>query len=241
MAWKQIEEELDKNEYQSEVENGYDGVSIHVFFNKKLPFPKKLQKTDSIAFDLVKVSAFGMGYFDEETQSLSGFYSIMITTILSFDSLPRDTLHEIILAKGTDYETTLASSIRKINHLNETGYEEARVEKSKWKYIISELDKISIPVIQFNIQENYENPEGKGFLSKGISRKILVAQRNEFFLNENGAVVESEALPMADSIVKITPKRMLFDKPYLIMIKLTNRENPYFVMRVSNNELLKTN
>ena len=105
-------------------------------------------------------------------------------------------------------------------------------------------DIFAIPTVKFNIATNYKNIEGQSF-SIGDNKKHSVEiayQRTGFIFNENGAVVESEAVVAVDSAsvapIITHPKKMIFDKPFLIIIKRADKTNPYFVMKVANVELL---
>ena len=69
-------------------------------------------------------------------------------------------------------------------------------------------------------------------------------QRTAFVLNEKGAEVESETImAVTDSTSAVMerpqPKNLIFDKPFLILLKRTDSKNPYFAMFVANNELME--
>jgi hypothetical protein len=55
-------------------------------------------------------------------------------------------------------------------------------------------------------------------------------------------VVESKAIVVTDSVsvepIITHPKKMIFDKQFLIIIKRIDKTNPYFVMKVENTELM---
>ena len=67
-------------------------------------------------------------------------------------------------------------------------------------------------------------------------------QRTAFVINERGAEVESKAeVAVTEEMVEELPKpkTMIFDKPYLILLKRIDSRYPYFAMFVSNSELMK--
>ena len=113
-----------------------------------------------------------------------------------------------------------------------------------WRYEITREDIFAIPVIKFNIDTDYKRIQKQKFITKdNVSHEVVAAyQRTGFILNENGAVVESEAVAVADSSAAVValpkPKKMIFDKPFLIIVKRVDQKNPYFVMKVNNAELL---
>lgn len=81
-------------------------------------------------------------------------------------------------------------------------------------------------------------------MNTGQEKRFVTAfQRNAFVLNKSGAVVESYAVAAADSAHSVPPdpprpKRLVFDRPFYIILKRTDTPNPYFVVRVANAELL---
>ncbi len=236
---------LTDNEYSATAEIVDGAIIAKAFFNKTLPFETKLQVLDEpINFDTTKVSAFGMYYYNEDaikfTQIL--YYKDDDNFILKL--VPKDKRHEIILVKGLDKYQTLKDAIKLTNELVSKGKQEQTDNKLLWKYQIVHEDIFAIPAIKFNIATNYKNIEGQGFSTSDTKKhSVQVAyQRTGFIFNENGAVVESEAVAVTDSAsaepIITHPKKMIFDRPFLIIIKRADKSNPYFVMKVANAELL---
>ena len=140
----------------------------------------------------------------------------------------------------------LKNAIKLTNDLIAEGKKEQTNTKLSWKYQIIQDDIFAIPAIKFNIETRYNNLEGQSFFAKDSEKYSFeeAYQRTGFILNENGAVVESEAVAVAAVDTGSTapiithPKKMIFDKPFLIIIKRADKVNPYFVMKVANAELL---
>jgi hypothetical protein len=66
----------------------------------------------------------------------------------------------------------------------------------------------------------------------------------KFDMDEKGARVENEAyIGLATSAGPghdvYKPKQLLLDKPYWVMMKRFNSDNPYFILGVQNIELMK--
>jgi hypothetical protein len=236
---------LTDNEYSATAEIVDGAIITKALFNKTLPFETKLQALDEpINFGKTKVSAFGMNYYDKDAIKFTKilYYKDDNNFILKF--VPKEKQHEIILVKGLDNYETLEVAVKLTNDLIAQGKKEQTNNKMLWKYQIVYEDIFAIPTIKFNIATNYKNIEGQGFLT-GDNKKHSVGlayQRTGFIFNENGAVVESEAVFAVDSIgaepIITHPKKMIFDKPFLIIIKRVDKINPYFVMKVANAELL---
>ena len=239
---------LTEDEYSVNVDFDGDAIMAYAFFNKTLPFEIKLQKLEeSIKFGKAKVSAFGMYYFDEE--------AIKFSKILFYDNdnkfvlklIPKDKQHEIILVKGLDNVNSLANAVKKTTQLINRGKDEKLNPKQSWKYKILPGDNFAIPTIKFNIETNYTRLEGQTFKTSDNKNHVFYEgyQRTGFILNENGAVAESEAYAVTDSVgaepIITHPKKMIFDKRFYIIIKRTDKTNPYFVMKVDNQELMTKN
>lgn len=237
---------LTATEYSATAEIIDGAIIARAFFNKTLPFETKLQVLNQpIQFDTTKVSAFGMDYFDEKVLNSAQILYYKDDDNFVLRLTPKDRQHEIILAKGLAKYETLKDAIKLTNNLIAEGEQERlNTNFRSWKYYITPDDIFAIPVIKFNIATNYKNLEGQSFFTKDSNMHSfdIAYQRTGFILNENGAVVESEAIAATDSASASPtlphPKKMVFDKPFLIVIKRVDKTNPYFVMKVSNGELL---
>jgi len=236
---------LTDNEYSATAEIIDGAIIAKAFFNLILPFETKLQALDDpIKFDTTEVSAFGMFYYNEDAIKFTQILYYKDDNNFALKLIPKDKQHEIILVKGLEKYQTLKEAIKLTNDLVAQGKQEQTDNKLLWKYQIVHEDEFAIPVIKFNISTNYKNIEGQSF-SKADNKKHSVEvayQRTGFILNENGAVVESEAVAAVDSAsaepIITQPKKMIFDRPFLIIIKRADKTNPYFVMKVATAELL---
>lgn len=235
---------LTDGEFSAEVETVGDAIIARAFFNKTLPFPSKLQKLDKpISFNKTNVSAFGIQSYEEEAAKFTQILYYKDDDNFVLRLTPKDNEHQILLVKGIDKGPNLLSAIEQANKLITVGNKERALPKVSWKYTLNDIDIFSIPVIKFNIETHYNTIRGQAFTTNGKLHHVEEAyQRTGFILNENGAVVESEAYTTTDSSatepIKILPKKMVFDKPFFVIIKRTKSDNPYFVMYVRNTELL---
>jgi hypothetical protein len=237
-------ESLLPSEYTTEVDVSGDGVIAKAFFNKSLPFDVKFQRLDDVVpFDGYVVSAFGMQRYDEDIARCAEILYYHDDDHFVLKLKPSDTSHEIILTKGLPTITSLSDAVRKTNDLIQKGKQEKIQKDLAWKYVINPDDKFTIPVIQFNIEANFESISGQTFWTGQKKHFVDIAyQRTGLILDEYGAVVESEAIATTDSGSHKPqpeyPKNMLFNKTFYIIIKHTGKPNPYFVMKVQNAELL---
>jgi serine protease inhibitor len=153
--------------------------------------------------------------------------------------------HEIILFKTAQSFNSMAEMTAEIEKLTEIGKTEKEHEKVSWKYYYKEEDVVIIPKFNFNIETNYTTLEGNKFNSNKQDFLIEKAwQRTAFILDENGAEIESEAEievvapALEEEYEKPKPKKMIFDKPFLMLLKRTDTKNPYFGLWVTNTELM---
>jgi hypothetical protein len=233
---------LTEDEYEAKASLSGGVIVAEAFFNKALPFSKTLQPVNNgILFSNVQVKAFGMSTPDFGTTEFTRvlFYKDDDNFILQIT--PKDTTSQIILVKGLKQVETFADAMQQVGVLTAQGETESSDNKTAWRYKFYDDDSFAVPAIKFNIETNYKTLEGQAIIVGGDKQTIQTAyQRTAFSLDENGAVVESTAASAADSIAAPEhPKKMIFDKPFFIIIKHTNQVNPYFVMKVANAELMK--
>lgn len=235
---------LTDNEYTAEVEIVDSVIAARAFFNKTLPFPTILQKLQKpILFNKTNVSAFGMQPYNAEAAKFTEIMYYKDDDHFVLKLTPKDKAHQILLVKGISNVTNLIAAVKQTDELISAGNNERNLSKARWKYSLNEIDIFSIPVIKFNIDNNYTNIEGQAIITNNKKYYVATAyQRTGFILNENGAVVESQAYAVTDSSAaepsKVLAKKMVFDKPFFIIVKRIKSDNPYFVMYVQNDELL---
>jgi len=242
---KSYQNSLNKNEYTATSEINDSTIIAKAFFNKTLPFNTILDKfTQPFIFDNMPCSYFGMEYYNGYISDMSKILYYKNDNQFILKLIPKDNNDEIILIKGLDNGKNLLEILGKMNVLMKKGKEQIKESKYFENYIFKEKDIFAIPIISFNIFTNYNNIERQTFTTTDKKRHIVEVayQRTGFVLNEKGAIVESEALAVADSLAAKpkpnTPKKLIFDKQFYIIIKKVNQKNPYFVMKVENSELL---
>lgn len=237
---------LKSDEYDVKVEcDGYR-IQAKAEFNKSLPFELKLQSfKNKLTFDRQKVASFGV-YGNENNEQLKIVQIVYYKNDNNFiiKLLPKEKEHEIILFKTVQKFRTIAEMRSEIEKLTEIGKNEKKNQKTSWKYKFNEEDILVIPNFNFNIETNYSTLEGNNFSFEKQNYLITRAwQRTAFILDESGAEVASEAeievtLGLEEEYEKPKPKKMVFDKPFLILLKRTDAKNPYFGLWTTNTELM---
>ena len=239
---------LKPGEYESSGEVKGDFIFTRASFEKKLPFDFKLRKYEhKLKFDGQKVAAFGVNGDDHEDMK-------RIVEILYYKNdknfiiklKPTDEEHEIVLFKTEKKYRTMAEMATATDSLIQLGKKERAAANKKWKYQFLGDDVVMAPDIDFDISTSYNKLVGNIFEANTETYKILKAwQRTAFKLDEAGAEVKSEAefeIVLAcieqEEESKPTPKKMIFDKPFFVMLRRADATNPYFCLYVVNSELL---
>jgi len=239
---------LKPGEYEASGEVKGDFIFTRASFEKKLPFDFNLRKYEhKLKFDGQKVAAFGVDGDDHEDVK-------QIVEILYYKNdknfiiklKPTDEEHEIVLFKTEKKYRTMAEMATATDSLIQLGKKERAAANKKWKYQFLGDDVVMVPDIDFDISTSYNKLVGNIFEANTETYKILKAwQRTAFKLDEAGAEVKSEAefeIVLAcveqEEEAKPTPKKMIFDKPFFVMLRRTDATNPYFCLYVVNSELL---
>ena len=229
------------------VENGAH-LSVFAAFKKGLPFKDDMD-TAGIKFKGIPVKAFGM----------TGPSEIMADriAILFYDNddhfivriTPADDKEDIILAKGFNTAGSFENILKRIDSLNIAGQNERKKNQTDWRYNFLYGDELLTPVMSFNYAANYRQFTGRMISADGHTFRIDTAsQRTAFVINEHGAKVESEAeVAVAVTAAPAPPppgeeqkheKKMLFDKDFIVILRKKNAQYPYFMMAVTNTDIM---
>ena len=98
-------------------------------------------------------------------------------------------------------------------------------------------DIIGIPYVNFNIRKNFDYLSGRILNSKEETIDQAI-QDVDFDLNETGITLTS-SVAITRSAIEIKGKRLLFNKPFLIILKQKYSKYPYFLLWIENSELMK--
>jgi hypothetical protein len=236
---------LKNDEYiaSGQVEGGVIKASAQ--FSKSLPFSLKLKSfNNKLVFDGQKVASFGVsGYSDYDQLNLVQIVYYKNDNNFIIKLLPKDQEHEIVLYKTDKIFDSMSEMTKEIERLTEIGKTEKKNEKMRWKYYYDDEDIVVIPKFSFNIETNYPSLVGNRFSSSQQDFQIAEAwQRTAFILDESGAEIESEAemetTEENPEEEKPKPKNMVFDRPFLILLKRVDSVNPYFGLWTTNTELM---
>lgn len=240
---------LKSNEYTASGVVSGDYIYARAEFKKSLPFDYQLNKMEHrLTFTQQKVAAFGVK--GDDSDDLTDIVKILYyknDNNFIIKLKPSDKEHEIVLFKTTKTYPTMATMAAAADSLIELGQRERKIQNLKWKYQFLSDDEVVIPDIDFDISTTFKKLIGNTFHANSLDYEILQAwQRTAFKLNETGAEITSEAKVVAwcnsleeeEEVQKPTPKKMIFDKPFFLMLRRTDAQHPYFALHVVNAELM---
>lgn len=230
------------NEYNTSVEIVGDIITANAEFKKALPFKFPLTKhSEKLKFEKDIVSSFG--FKGKSGMAYIVYYNNDNDFCIAIN--PKDSHHLIYLMKSEKYEKTFKDNFDKIAEKREKQKES---EVKKWKLSYDYKDVTEIPIIEFNLENYFDDIENTLFYKSSLDTfKVLKAyQRTGFILNEKGAIVESEAIMVADGVESVmeaeaippTPKKLIFDKKFMVFLKREKAKNPYFALQITDAELL---
>lgn len=214
-----------------------DDILAYSFLKKNLEFKYAFEDVkEGLEFNGTKVKSFGISEIKDEEIKDKLAQQVKILYYNDDDnfiiSLKGNTANdEIILAKISPKDTlnnTLNYVSGKVDNCNEIGF--------------SSRDILKIPMLGFSINKDYKELENKPIANKGFQDYALasVIQRVDFTLTEKGAQLKSKAeIGMVKSArLPEKPKKLIFDKPFLVYMKEKDSKSPYFVMWVDNSDIM---
>ena len=109
--------------------------------------------------------------------------------------------------------------------------------------IPKEGDIIQIPNITLRLTRDYHELIDSRLVAEGHDldgfRLVKMEEQIRLSLNYIGATVENEAVMVFTRGGMDQPKRLVFDKPFWLIIKETQSTQPYLILRVNNTAVLE--
>jgi hypothetical protein len=214
----------------------YDFVA-YAYLYKNLAFAQPFSDNDAISFKGTEVKNFG---FVRDVDPLPDgvLNQVSICDYQSRDDFviklkTRAVDDELILAKvvpGTTLQATIDSVLKR------AASGEAEPAKKS--------DRMAIPKLNFDLRKDFHELEGLVLTPSPLSpiktklRLEKAQQLVRFQLNEKGAVLKSEAVITMRTLAMAPSHLLIFDRPFLILMKQSNAPGPYFAMWVGNASLL---
>ncbi len=147
---------------------------------------------------------------------------------------------ELILAKispGATLGRTISTALQKVDHGTEVDQ--------------TDRDVLAVPDLNFDLRRDFAELEGlvlKPTPAAKIKDKLVISKAEQlvrFQLNQNGAVLKSEATMAFAATAMLhepppPPRHLLiFDKPFLVLLRQKGASQPYFALWIGNATLLQ--
>lgn len=245
---KTIEKTLNNDDYELEIER--QGRRFHVKTRQEVHLtfvPSFESYPNGLVFDDVPVHTFGTRGF----QNTDYINRMDIATYRDDDRfilrlIPMEQEHELYLFKADSTYTTFEQMYADLlASCRDTDAEKHVGGAGSWRYELTDVDEVNIPKVIFDNHHQFQQLSGVLFSVKRKEYTIAEAtQQIAFGLNEHGVSMKTEAdivvldgaYPPEDPPI---PKRLIFDKPFYIVMKKAEMANPYFTLYVANAALLE--
>jgi hypothetical protein len=108
----------------------------------------------------------------------------------------------------------------------------------------SGADRFAAPKLNFDLRRHFHELEGLTLLPSDKARiksKLTITEAQQlvrFQLNEKGAVLKSEATIVMKALAMAPRHLLIFDKPFLVLLKQKDSGRPYFALWIGNPSLL---
>jgi hypothetical protein len=214
---------------------GPDDFVAYAYLYKNLAFAQPFAD-DFCTFGDREVKCFG---FKEENHLPSGTvgqvsiddYQSPDDFVIELKTLSPD--DELILAKvspGPTLQATIQGVLARLAHAT--------------PQTAGSGDSMEVPKLNFDLRRDFQELEGHVIVptpAAKIKNKLIlskVEQLVRFQLNEKGAILKSEAVAVANAMAMRASHQLIFDRPFLILMKQKTSAQPYFALWVGNTTLL---
>jgi hypothetical protein len=242
----------------NKIESGLppDGWVGYAYLFRALPFKYRFKRlTEPLEFGSTKLASFGLRKMGHERDDHRIASQVTILDYKNDDDFvlalqPEDKGERIVLAKiapGETLQKTIETVRSRIDG-SEFDPEKTKLPEDWERYSQQSLESaesVVVPVLNFEVLQSYDALLGKTVSTPGRLQGmpiVLAMQSIRFRLDENGAVLKSEASMEKKSDKKSgdrkKPRQFIFDKPFLILLERKGAAQPYFALWVDNPELL---
>lgn len=221
---------------------GPDDFVAYSYLFKNLAFANVFSDQVSLDFPDQPVECFG---FDGDHRVEDARSQVTICDYQSDDDFvikiatksPKD---ELILAKvqpGATLAETISNVLQRVAHGNPAD--------------LTDRDSLAVPKLNFDLRRDFPELEGLVLAptpAAKIKDKLVISKAEQlvrFQLNEKGAILKSEAVivmratAMANEPPPPPSHQMIFDKPFLLMLRQKGALQPYLAIWIGNMTLLQ--
>jgi hypothetical protein len=139
----------------------------------------------------------------------------------------KDESDQLILAKGFDMDdpNVVLAAIRKANTPTS----------------LEKRDQFKAPVLHLSHNRVYDELIGKSLANKGFEQYFIkqMFENIKFDMDSKGARAENEAVVSVAKADVAPSRHFILDKPYWVVMKRSDSENPYLFVGVKNTNVMK--
>jgi hypothetical protein len=209
----------------------------YAYLFKNLAFAHPFNDNDPIPFAGVPVRNFG-SLTHGDNLSPDVFRQISIYDYQSDDNFiltlqTKALRDQLILAKlppGPTLQATIDAVLKRI--------------AANQPQTAGESDPLAVPKINLDLKKDFDQLEGLKLNpspAAKIQTRLTITKAQQlirFQLNEKGAVLKSEAVMVMKALAMMPSHNLIFDKPFLILMKRADAPQPYFALWIGNASLL---
>jgi hypothetical protein len=212
---------------------------VYACLYKNLSFPTPFERFDeTLMFSGVRVSAFGTGPFKASLEKV--YPQILILDYRSEDDFV------IELKTKSDGERLILGKLEPKSNLAETIRSVADRIKHGQAEKAATNDLLLVPRVKLDITREYSEIQELRLVPKGtnIAKDLVLrsaVQNTAFEMSEKGVELRSEAhmaFGCKQEAEPVPKHKMIFDKPFLILMQRREAQTPYFALWVNNPEVL---
>jgi hypothetical protein len=223
------------------------GLQVLAYLQKRMPFSEVLQRFEQpLKFEGSEVRTFRnepilkgdySPIFEQTVQVESYMSDEQFVLSLTTDTPQRD---EIYLARIEPRETLRKTWLQVVALMDE-------LPTTKEGASLKNIDRLQIPIVSFNLLSQMPELVNVRIPTDGKPDRYIhdVRQAIRFRMDERGAILESDTHmvvgddepPGHGRLPK--PRKLIFDRPFLIAVREQNAEQPYFLAWVGNAALIE--
>jgi len=214
-----------------------DDILVYAFLLKDLAFAEpfeRLRKPVDFHFadGRTSVEAFGVNKFSHDKEKHNRIAEQV--KVLAYDYPSSESVVEVELPSGEDQlilaavppGETLLDTIMLVNERIDEGI----------SVTLQHKDCLAVPLVHLGVRHSYQELVPVFLANKGYTGYFIAESRQDilFSLTEQGVALRS----FSWQVLRGAPKRLVFDSPFLLMLRRKGREMPYFALWVANPEIL---
>lgn len=233
---------LKPNDYESKITYNDGGIRVETKIELALQYVYKYEDLkNNLQFNGQAVSSFGIVDYKDFDRS----YTVNIIDYQDDENflieLPTQGEDNVLLFR-TQQKPKNPKELNDLIHQHYSIRDSLRLKRSNfWRTTFNHGDVLIVPKIRFNLKTNYDCLVGKPFSTGGKQYQLDISSQSiALDMNEKGVSFKSVAKDEIFGIIEVseTPKRLIFDKPFYILLKKRNSKIPYFVASIRNTELM---